>query len=191
MLVGFVETSLFVDVRSVGTWLLHHQIIDQQNVGIYIFWWQMFFNSNIYIALHGAAINFLIWTSYLFFFFRHFYLSTRILSLLTIESSAIHWLTSLTNLFLSFGLFLVLLWMLWMLVTVHNRCNVPQASQKTTWTIFSKRLFSASKEWLRSWSHTFVITYDEKLTKRKKKKGKNAKLFAFNTNAIKTQTTVS
>ena len=129
----------------------------------------MFFNSSIYIALHGAAINFLIWTAYLFFFFRRFYLSTRILSVLTIESSAIHWLTSLTNLFLSFWLFLVLLWMLWMLVTVHNPCNVPQASQITTWTIFSKRLFSASKEWLRSWSHTFLITYDEKLTKRGKK----------------------
>ena len=129
----------------------------------------MFFNSSICIALHGAAINFLIWTSYLFFFFRRFYLSTRILSVLTIESSAIHWLTSLTNLFPSFWLFLVLLWMLWMLVTVHNPCNVPQASQITTWTIFSKRLFSASKEWLRSWSHTFLITYDEKSTKREKK----------------------
>ena len=30
----FVETSLFVDGRSVGTELLHHQIINQQNVGI-------------------------------------------------------------------------------------------------------------------------------------------------------------
>ena len=109
----------------------------------YIWWWQMFFNNSFYIASHGAAVNFLIWTSSLFFFFRLFYLSTQFLSALAIESSAIHWLNGLSNLFLSFWLFLVVFWMLWMLVTVH----VPHASQITTWgTIFTERLFGVFKE---------------------------------------------
>ena len=45
-------------------------IIDQQNVVI-----GTFSDNSFYIASHGAAINFLFWTS--FFFFRLFYLSTR------------------------------------------------------------------------------------------------------------------
>ena len=155
----FVETSLFVYVRSVGTykWLLYH-INDQQNVSIasYIFWWQMFFNNSFYIVSHGVVINFLIWTSSLFFFLRLFYLSTRFISvalLLTLKSSAIHWLTCFQ---VSRGLFLVLFWMLWTLVTVHKLCHVPYASRiKTCGTIFTERHFSASKEWDRSWSHAF------------------------------------
>ena len=43
----------------------------------------MFFKNSFYIVLHGAAINFLIWTS-LTFFLRLFYLSTRFLSVLTL-----------------------------------------------------------------------------------------------------------
>ena len=113
---------------------------------------------------------------------RLFYLSTRFLSALAIESSAIHWLPGLTYLFLSFWLFLVgFFWMLWMLVTVHVR----HASQITTWgTIFTVRLFSVFKEWIRSWSHALLITYDKTFTKnlllvrpeevtRRKKKKKN------------------
>ena len=150
----------------------------------------MFFSNSFYITSHGAAINFLIWTSSLFFFFRLFYLSTRFLSVLTTESSAsihasVHWLTSLTNLISSFWLFLVLFWMLWILVTVDKPCHVPHTPRKTTWRkIFTERLYSVSKRWVRSWSHAFLIAYHkklpkkllavrpEKVTRRKKKKKK-------------------
>ena len=114
----------------------------------------MIFNNSFYIAPHGAAINFLIWTSSLSFLFRHFYLSTRFLFVLILGSSAIHWLTW----FLSFWLFLVLPWMLWMLVMLHKPCHVPHASRVTTWgTFFTERPFSLSKEWIKSWSHAFLI----------------------------------
>ena len=127
----------------------------------------MFFNNSFYIASHGAAINFLIWTSSPFFFFRLFYLSTWFLSILNIESSDNHWLTGLTKFFPSFWLFLVLFWMLWMLVTMHKSYHVPHVSRITTWgTIFTEKLFSVSKEWVRSWSHAFLINYDKTLTKR-------------------------
>ena len=121
----------------------------------------MFLNNSFYIASHGAAINFLIWTSSLFFFFRLFYLSTRFISVLTLKSSAIHWLTCFR---VSSGLFLVLFWMLWMLVTMHKLYHVPQIT--TCGTIFMERHFSVSKEWVRSWSHAFLITYHKMLTKK-------------------------
>ena len=124
----------------------------------------MIFNNSFYIAPHGAAINFLIWTSSLSFLFRHFYLSTRFLFVLIVGSSAIHWLTW----FPSFWLFLVLLWMLWMLVTLHKPCHVPHASQITTWTLFMERPFSVSKEWVKSWSHAFLITYPKTFPKKLK-----------------------
>ena len=147
----------------------------------------MFFSNSFYIASHGAAINFLIWTCPLFFFFRLFYLSTRFLSGLAIESSVIHWLTGLTNLFWSFSLFLVLFWMLWILVTVYKPCHEPHASRITS-------------TWETTWSHAFLITYDKmfteklltvrpkKVTRRKKRKKKTrktiVKLFALNANSI-------
>ena len=151
---------------------------------MYIFWWQIVLNNSFYIASHGAAINFLIWTFSLFFFFRPFYLSTLFLPVLTIESSAIEWVTGLTNLFKSFLLLLVLFWMLRMLVTFHKPCPVPHASRITWRTVFTERLFSVSKEWVRYWSHTFLITYDKTMTKnllavrpekvaRRKKRKKN------------------
>ena len=124
----------------------------------------MFFNNSFYISSHGTAINFLIWTSSLFFFFRLFYLSTRLISVLTLKSYAIHWLTCFR---VSGRLFLVLFWMLWMLVTVHKLCHVPHASRiATCGRIFAKRHFSVSKEWVRSWSHAFLITYHKTLIKR-------------------------
>ena len=103
-----------------------------------------------------------------FLFLQTFLLINSISLLLMIESSAsIHWQTGLTNLFPSFLLFLVLFWMLRMLVTVHKPCCVPHASRTTTsGTIFTERLFSVSKEWVRSWSHAFLITYDKTLTKK-------------------------
>ena len=124
----------------------------------------MFFNNSFCITSHGAAINFLIWTSSLSFFFRLFYLSTRFISVLTLKSSAIHWLTCFR---VSSGLFLVLFWMLWMLVTMHKLCHVPHTSRITScWTIFMERHFSVSKEWVRSWSHAFLITYHKTLIKK-------------------------
>ena len=89
-------------------------------------------------------------------------------SVLTIESSAsIHWLTDLTNLFLSLSLFLVLFWIIWMLVTVHKPCHVPHASQITNWrTIFKERPFLVSKEWDRSWSRAFLIAYHKTFIKK-------------------------
>ena len=123
----------------------------------------MFFNNSFYIASHGAAINFLIWTSS-FFFLRLFYLSTQFISVLTLKSSAIHWLTCFR---VSSGLFLVLLGMVWMLVTVHKLCHVPHASRITACgIIFTERHFSVSKEWVRSWSHSFLITYYKTLIKK-------------------------
>ena len=67
------------------------------------------------------------------------------------------------NLFINFWLFLVLFWMLWM----HKSCCVPHVSQvKNSGTMFTKRLYSVSKEWVRSWSQAFLITYDKTLTKK-------------------------
>ena len=144
----------------------HHMTNDlQQNVSIaYIFWWQMLFNNSFYIASHEAAISFLIWTSSLFFFFRLFYLSTRFISVLTLKSSAIHWLTCFQ---VSSGKFLVLFWMIWMLVTMHKLCEVPHASWITACgTIFTERHSSVSKEWVRSSSQAFLIFYHKMLIKR-------------------------
>ena len=137
----------------------------------------MFFNNSFYIASHGAAINVLTWTSSLFSFFRLFYLSTQFLLVLTIKSFArIHWLTGLTNLFPSFWLFLVLFWMLWMLVTVHKPCHVPHASRmKTSRTIFTERLFSVSKQWVRSWSHARWLKSFWKSAQKKWREGKKEK----------------
>ena len=54
-----------------------------------------------------------------------------------------------------------------MLVAVHKLFHVPYASRiKTSGTIFTERHFSVSKEWLRSWSHAFLITYRKTFTKK-------------------------
>ena len=125
----------------------------------------MFFNNFFYIASHGAAINFLLWTLSLFIVFELFYLSTRFFSVLTLESSAIHWVTSfrVSNCFFFFFFFR----MLWTLGTVRKLFHLPYASRITiSESTFTERLFSVSKEWIRSWSHTFLITYDKTLTNR-------------------------
>ena len=114
----------------------------------------------LYCFMWSAAIKFLIWT-YLFFFFRLFTYQ--------LDFSQFWPLNALpsTNLFPNFWLFLVLFRMLWMLFTVHNPCHMLHASRITTWrTIFTKRLFSVSKEWVRSWSHAFLITYNKTFTKK-------------------------
>ena len=111
----------------------------------------------------------------------------RFISVFTLKSSAIHWLTCFR---VSSRLFPVLFWMLWMLVTVHKLCHVPHTSRITTCgTIFMERHFSVSKEWVRSWSHAFIKRFHrlsqlimkrwlksllavrpEKVTRRKKRK---------------------
>ena len=46
--------------------------------------------------------------------------------------------------------------------TLHKpckQCHVPHASRITAWvTIFTKIFFGVFKEWVRSWSHPFLIT---------------------------------
>ena len=75
----------------------------------------------------------------------------------------------LANLFPSFWLFLVLFWVLWMLVTVYKPCHVPHASRITTsGKRFRERLFSVSKESVRSWSHAFLIIYRKTFAKKLK-----------------------
>ena len=89
----------------------------------------------------------------------------------------------LANLFLAVWLFVVLFWMLWMLVTVCNICYVPHTSRITSWgTMFTEIFLDVSKEWVRSWSHAFLITtlktlakkllavHPEKVMRRKKRK---------------------
>ena len=76
----------------------------------------------------------------------------------------IHWLTCFR---VSCELFLVLFWMVWMVITVHMLCHVPHTSRITTWgTIFTERHFNVFKEWVRSWSHVFLITYQKTFTKK-------------------------
>ena len=157
----------------------------------------MFLNNSFYIDSHGAIINILIWPSSFFYLFRLFYLSTRFFSVLKVESSAsIHWLTGLTNLFLSFWLFPVHFWMLWMLVTMHKPCHVPHASQITTSRLnFTEICFGVSKEWVRSWLHVFLISWLKSFWQSVQNKWREAKtekklewqlqkLFALNANAI-------
>ena len=115
----------------------------------YISWWQMFLNNSFYVSSHGAAINFLIWTSSPSFAFL----------LMTWISLFCHPLplARLSGCFL---------WMHWMLVTRFNSCHVPRASRITTWrTRFTERLFSVTKEWVRSWSQVSLIIFHKTFTK--------------------------
>ena len=77
------------------------------NITRYIFWWDMFCSKSI---THGLFINFFFQGAFLFFFRRIFYLSTRFLCLLNLESSVTFHLVSEY-------LCLVLFWMLWTWVT--------------------------------------------------------------------------
>ena len=133
-----------------------------------------------------------------FLFLHTFHLSTRFVSVLTLKSSTIHWLTCFR---VSSGLFRVLFWMIWMLVTVHKLWHVPYASRISTYrTVFTERHFSVSMEWGKSSSYAFLMTYHktlikktfltvrpEKVTRRKKRRKKTrmaiAKLLALNANA--------
>ena len=72
----------------------------------------------------------------------------------------------LANLFPSFWLFLVLFWILWMLVTVFKLCHVSHTLRITTsGTLFTGKLVSVSKQWVRSWSHASLIIIIKRLLK--------------------------
>ena len=59
--------------------------------------------------------------------------------------------------------------MLRMLVTVFHLCHVPHASRITTWgTLFTERLFSLSKEWVRSWLHSSLTICEKTFATRLK-----------------------
>ena len=121
-------------------------------------------------VLQQQLLYFFTWSSNqllnLNIFLQIFYLSTQFFSVLTLESSAIHWLA---NLFPSFWLFLVLYWMLRMLVTMFKLCHVPHASRITTWgTLSTEIYFGVSKEWVRSWSHASLIIYHKTFVKKLK-----------------------
>ena len=127
---------------------------------VYIFWWNMFFNSSFYIASHGTVFT------------------CNFLCASTLESSAIYQLSA------QFWQVLLLSWMLSVLVTVHKPCHVSRASRITTsGTIFTEICFGVSKEWFKSWSHVllikvktmaknFLAVRPEKVTRRKKRKKK-------------------
>ena len=138
-------------------------IINQQNLGIYIFWRQMFFNNSFYTASHGAPINILIWTSFLFFFFQTF------LVINWFPFGFHPWIfchTLLLTCFQVSGCFLCFYecCKCWLMCISHVMCHKSQMSQITTWaTTFMVRLFSVSKEWVRSWSHVFLITYQKNI----------------------------
>ena len=148
----------------------------------------MIFNNSFYTASHVAVISFLFSIYSLFFFsdFCNYILDFFVLSHL------------LAN-FPIFWLFLVLFGMLWMLVARHSPCYVPHALRITTWeNVFTEIFLGVSKEWVRSWSHAFLITNLKTLVKklltvrpekvrRRKKRNKSrmaiAKLFVLKANA--------
>ena len=142
----FVETSLIVDGRSVGT---HSHfiiiIISTSRMCRYLAILH-FLMTNV---LQQQLLCFFTWSMNQLLnlnIFPFFIIFTYELDFSVLRSTV--WPA---NLFLSFWLFLVLFWMLWMLVTVFNLCQVPHASRITTWgTLFTERLFSVSKEWVRS-----------------------------------------
>ena len=152
----------------------------------------MIFNNSFYVVSHGAAISFLFWTSFSFSSYFFIY---------QLDFCFDPWIFChlLANLFPCFWLFLVLFWMLWRLVTAHNPCHVPHASRITYGIIFTEIFLDVSKEWVRSWSHAFLITnlkmlakklsavHPEKVPRRKKRKKKlewQLQSASLNANAI-------
>ena len=86
--------------------------------------------------------------------------------LLNLLSSTTHY-NWLICFWVSWSHFSVLFWMLRMLVTMNKWCHVPHASRITTLgKIFTKIPFGLPKEWVRSWSHAFLITNAKTLAKK-------------------------
>ena len=85
-------------------YLLHYQQTTLKNIKIYIFWWDMSSTTTVLILLsYNASINFFIVTIFVFFFHIIFYLSTRFLCLLAIESAALFHFVSEFTVFVSHG----------------------------------------------------------------------------------------
>ena len=65
---------------------------------------------------------------------------------------------------------------------MHKPCHEPHGLQITTWgPIFAETFFGVSKEWVRSWSHAFLIINFKTLAKnllavcKEKETGKKTK----------------
>ena len=136
-------------------------IINQQNVGIHFLMKNVLQQQFLY-RFTWSSNQFLFWTPFLSFFFFFFWLQI----LLFINSISLCFDHLLAKLFPSFRLFLVLFWILWTLVFMEKSCHVPRASWLTTsGTIFREIFFGVSKEWVRSWSHTVLISNLKTLAK--------------------------
>ena len=119
----------------------------------------MFWNNSFYIASHVAAIRFLFWTSSLFFFFFFFFLDFFTYQIDFFLPQPLNLLPFSYQLSVRFWKFHVLFWMLWILGTAQKSCHVPHAPQITAWEkILNEICFDVPEEWVRSWSHVFVIT---------------------------------
>ena len=90
LICSFVEISLFVDGRYIATYFI--MITHQQNVGIPFLMTHVLQLQFLYCFTWNRN-QILFWTSSLFFFSRHFCLSTQFISFLTVESAAIYQLT--------------------------------------------------------------------------------------------------
>ena len=145
--------------------IMIHQPVSRM-LGSYIFWWQMFFNKNFHIASHGAPISCFFW---IYFRFLQTFLLINSISFCSdcwifYHPLHINWLICF---WVSWSHFSVLFWMLRMLVTMNKWCHVPHASRITTLgKIFTKIPFGLPKEWVRSWSHAFLITNAKLLAKK-------------------------
>ena len=180
LLVGLLRPVCFL--MTVGTYSLWPVIINQQYVvGIYIFWWNMSFNKSFYIASHGIAIYFLLWTSSLFFFLQTFLLINSTFLCFDLLSSSYYLATCVTCFRVSgacFWPFLVHFWLLWILVTVHEPCLVPHASRITAWGTIFREIFlvcprngsDLSSLKLRCWLKIFWQFVQKKWQEGKKRK---------------------
>ena len=194
MLVGLLR--LVCLLTMVGTYSSWSVIIDQPNVGIqfmmkYVLQQQFLYcftcSSNQILILNIFSFIYLFFLD--FFTYQLDFFLPQPLNLLPFSY----------QLSVRFWQFHVLLWMLWILVTVHKPCHVPHMPQITTWgTISVEICFDVPEEWVRSWSHVFVITKvktlprklfevrPQKVTRRKKGRIKTrmtiAKLSALNAN---------
>ena len=121
-------------------------IICQQNVGSCTFSDEIFSSTTVFILLHMGQQSNSYSEHLLFFSFRLFYLSTRFLFVLTLESIAIC-KTCFRVSDSPFWQFLVLFWMFLMLLTMHKPCHVPLLSQViTSGTKIMEICFGVSKE---------------------------------------------
>ena len=94
------SNSLIVCWEELMIYLLYY--LQQNNIEMNIFWWDMMFAVLILLS-HVASVNFFIWTTFVFFFVRLFYLLTRFLYHLNLESSVTFHLVAEFTAFCSFS----------------------------------------------------------------------------------------